>query len=143
MDLPASGDLDATGDRLWGADSPLAPSIVGAAVLARDAVGRPRQHPIISAAAMAAPWKNLRRLSAAHLNGPYGYYDAIDYTSREPDAQEHAGVAARTRSAGTPVRTTMAHHQGMMLVSIANTLLGQPMVARFTGIVTTNTVPRG
>ena len=71
----------------------------------------------------AAAARNLRRLSGARLDGPYGYYDAIDYTSREPDAHEHTGSTGRARSSGTVVRTTMAHHQGMMLVSIANVLL--------------------
>jgi cyclic beta-1,2-glucan synthetase len=79
----------------------------------------------------AAAARNLRRLSGARLDGPYGYYDAIDYTSREPDAHEHTGATGRARSSGTVVRTTIANHQDMMLVSIANVLLDQPMVARF------------
>ena len=69
---------------------------------------------------------NFRRLDAEGLDGPYGYYDAVDYTSgRVAPAEE------RQSSGGAIVRTWMAHHQGMTLVSIANTLLGYPMVERF------------
>ncbi|MGE5126464.1 MAG: GH36-type glycosyl hydrolase domain-containing protein, partial [Betaproteobacteria bacterium] len=54
---------------------------------------------------------------------------AVDYTHStvgELAAGEGAG-----RSGGTVVRTYMAHHQGMTLVSLANVLLGDPMVKRF------------
>jgi cyclic beta-1,2-glucan synthetase len=74
---------------------------------------------------------NLRRLCAEGLDGPYGYYDAVDYTPRGDDPAEGAAAARRRTTGGTVVRTLMAHHQGMMLVSIANALLGSPMVERF------------
>ncbi len=81
----------------------------------------------------AAAVENLRRLGAAGLDGPYGYYDAVDYTSRDVDSTETACRSAGSggRLAGAVVRTSMAHHQGMTLVSIANALLGHPMVERF------------
>ncbi len=41
------------------------------------------------------------------------------------------GSFGRSRGVGTVVRTSMAHHQGMTLVSIANALLGHPMAERF------------
>ncbi|OLD65682.1 MAG: hypothetical protein AUI47_01570 [Acidobacteria bacterium 13_1_40CM_2_68_5] len=53
---------------------------------------------------------NFARLEEAGARGPYGFYDALDYTpSRLP---EKARVAV--------VRAYMAHHQGMTLVSMGN-----------------------
>jgi len=69
---------------------------------------------------------NLRRLAGAGLEGEYGFFDAIDYTDRDPDA-----VPRKGRPAGTIVRTYLAHHQGMTLVALANVLLGNRMVERF------------
>jgi cyclic beta-1,2-glucan synthetase len=75
--------------------------------------------------------RNLRRLGTKGLFGAYGFYEAIDYThgSATEDAAT-IGPPARP-SSGTVVRAFMAHHQGMSLVSLANTLLGDPMVKRF------------
>ncbi len=74
--------------------------------------------------------RNLRRLAEEGLEGAYGYYEAIDYThgnAEEPESDgKRAGLAR-----GTVVRAFMAHHQGMTLVSLANALLGDPMVKRF------------
>jgi cyclic beta-1,2-glucan synthetase len=74
---------------------------------------------------------NLRRLSAQGLDGPYGYYDAVDYTPRGVDPGQRPAPTRRQRADGAIVRTSMAHHQGMTVVSIANALLGSPMVRRF------------
>ena len=74
--------------------------------------------------------RNLRRLAAEGLEGAYGYYEAIDYTHGRTDEPEAATNSA-TFSRGTVVRAFMAHHQGMTLVSLANALLGDPMVKRF------------
>ncbi len=74
-----------------------------------------------------AATRNLRRLTAAGLDGRYGYYDAVDYTHGKT---EEPPAGARS-SPGTVVRVFMAHHQGMTLVSLANALLGDPMVTRF------------
>lgn len=64
---------------------------------------------------------NLRALAAEGLDGQYGFYDSIDYTpSRVPPNRK-----------GVIVKTYMAHHQGMSLVALANTLLGSPMQRRF------------
>jgi cyclic beta-1,2-glucan synthetase len=74
--------------------------------------------------------RNLRRLSERGLAGAYGYYEAVDYTHATAD--EPPGATETTGPArGTIVRTFMAHHQGMTLVSLANVLLGDPMVRRF------------
>ena len=75
-----------------------------------------------------AATENLQRLAAQGLDGPYGYYEAIDYTSREADGSDGH---THKPSEGTVVRTWMAHHQGMTLVAIANTLLDHPLVEYF------------
>jgi cyclic beta-1,2-glucan synthetase len=73
--------------------------------------------------------RNLRQLVTEGLVGAYGYYDAIDYTHHAPDEPPAAAGAAPPK--GTVVRTYMAHHQGMFLVSLANALLDDAMVERF------------
>jgi cellobiose phosphorylase len=64
---------------------------------------------------------NLERLSAEGFEARYGLYEAIDYTrSRLPRGQKH-----------TIIRSYMAHHQGMSLLSLAYLLLDRPMQRRF------------
>ena len=79
------------------------------------------------ASALALAWApravaaNLRRFAEAGMVGAYGLYDALDY-----------GPPARwARREGAPVRSWMAHHQGMVLVALDNFLNGAPMVERF------------
>jgi cyclic beta-1,2-glucan synthetase len=74
--------------------------------------------------------RNLRRLAGEGLEGKYGYYEAIDYTHGRTDEPGSVGRGASS-SQGVVVRAYMAHHQGMTLVSLANALLGDPMVKRF------------
>ena len=69
---------------------------------------------------------NLRRLAAAGLEGEYGFFDAIDYTHRGPEADAH-----EASQAGVVVPTYLAHHQGMTLVALTNALLGERMIERF------------
>lgn len=65
--------------------------------------------------------RNYARLAEMGAGGRYGFYEALDFTrSRLPDG---ADVAI--------VRTFMAHHQGMTLVALANTLQEGRMRARF------------
>ena len=75
-------------------------------------------------AAMIAPsaaLENYARIAAMGGSGPYGYYEALDFTrSRLPEGQNVAVV-----------RNVMAHHQGMTVVGIANTLLEGRMRERF------------
>jgi cyclic beta-1,2-glucan synthetase len=64
---------------------------------------------------------NLQRLSAEGFAGELGFYEAVDYTpSRLPRGQSNVVV-----------RSYMAHHQGMTLLSVAQALLGDRMQARF------------
>ena len=64
---------------------------------------------------------NLQRLSTEGLEARYGFYEAIDYT---PSRQ-------RRRQDKAVVRSFMAHHQGMSLLSLAHLLLDRPMQKRF------------
>lgn len=65
--------------------------------------------------------QNYAQLAAMGALGRYGFYEALDFTrSRLPDDEDVAIV-----------RNFMAHHQGMTIVSIANTLLGAQMRSRF------------
>ena len=89
--------------------------------------------PYASALALAidpiASTENLRRLAREGLEGDYGFLDAIDYTKRganRPDAGHPV-----TSTTGVVVPTYMAHHQGMILIAIANTLTNDRMIERF------------
>jgi cyclic beta-1,2-glucan synthetase len=64
---------------------------------------------------------NLRRLEQVGALGHYGYYDAVDYTPTSVPTGEHRAV----------VRTYMAHHQGMSLVSLANVVHDDLIQRRF------------
>ncbi|WP_240695913.1 GH36-type glycosyl hydrolase domain-containing protein [Candidatus Chloroploca sp. Khr17] len=65
--------------------------------------------------------ENLRVLVADGMFGSYGLYEAVDYTpSRVPPGQRRAIV-----------RSFMAHHQGMSLLALANTLHAEVMQRRF------------
>ena len=65
--------------------------------------------------------KNLKRLTLLNAEGIYGYYESIDFTkSRIPEGSDLAVV-----------KTYMAHHQGMSLISISNIIHDGLMVKRF------------
>ncbi len=69
----------------------------------------------------AAAVRNLARLEGEGGLGSYGFYEALDYTrARVPEGQN-----------AVIVRAYMAHHQGMSIVSVANTVLGGIMRTRF------------
>jgi cellobiose phosphorylase len=64
---------------------------------------------------------NLQALATDGFEGEYGLYEAIDYTpARVPRGQSNVVV-----------RSFMAHHQGMSLLSLAYLLLDRPMQKRF------------
>ncbi len=64
---------------------------------------------------------NLRRMADADYLGPYGFYEAIDYTPAR------AGEGER----GTVVPAFMAHHHGMSLLAVERAVLGPRMQRRF------------
>lgn len=64
---------------------------------------------------------NLEQLSTQGFEGKFGFFEAIDYTpSRLPRGQAY-----------TVIRSFMAHHQGMGLLSLAYLLLDRPLQRRF------------
>jgi cyclic beta-1,2-glucan synthetase len=71
--------------------------------------------------------RNLERLLRLDMEGPYGLYEAIDFTLRKSDG----GPAAVLDTQGARVRAYLAHHQGMTLVALANVLCDDAMVRRF------------
>jgi len=65
--------------------------------------------------------QNYARLAALGMLGRHGFYEALDFTaSRVPEGDSSAIV-----------RSYMAHHQGMTIVALANTLHGGRMRSRF------------
>lgn len=63
----------------------------------------------------------LKKMEALGARGEYGYYEAIDCTrERLPEGQT-----------SVVIRSFMAHHQGMMLLTLGNVLLERTMVDRF------------
>ncbi len=64
---------------------------------------------------------NLRRLARDGRLGPYGFYEAIDYTpARLPRGSDSVTIASY-----------MAHHQGMTFLALAYLLEDRPMQRRF------------
>jgi cyclic beta-1,2-glucan synthetase len=64
---------------------------------------------------------NLQRMSDAGFAGEFGFYEAIDFTpARLPRGHAYAVV-----------RSYMAHHQGMAILSLAHALVGRRMQRRF------------
>src|SRR3970282_1256369 len=65
--------------------------------------------------------RNFTRLAALGARGRYGFYEALDFTpTRLPEGQDVAIV-----------RAYMAHHHGLTVVALANSLLDGAMRARF------------
>ena len=89
--------------------------------LAEDLVIAPYASALALMVAPEAACLNLQRLAAERLTGRFGFYEALDYT---------ASRQRRGRSS-TVVRSFMAHHQGMSLLSLAYLLLDRPMQKRF------------
>ena len=65
--------------------------------------------------------RNITELTERQMLGRYGFYESIDYTrSRLPSGQKE-GI----------IRSYMAHHQGMILLSLVNYLHDEVMIDRF------------
>ena len=65
--------------------------------------------------------RNYARLAAMGAQGRYGFYEALDFTPSRLLAGEDVAI----------VRAFMAHHQGMTIIAIANTLEDGRMRDRF------------
>ena len=89
--------------------------------LAADLVVAPYASMLALMVAPEAACLNLQRLAAAGLEGKFGFYEAIDYTASRQRRGESSAL----------VRSFMAHHQGMIFLSLAYLLLNRPMQRRF------------
>ena len=89
--------------------------------LADDIVIAPYASALALMVVPEAACANLQRLAAEGLTGRHGFYEAVDYTlSRQRRGEKR-----------TVLRSYMAHHQGMTLLSLAYLLLNRPMQRRF------------
>lgn len=89
--------------------------------LSEDAVAAPYATFLALHIDPAAAVKNIRLLEAEGLGGPYGFYEAADYTPERLFFEPKRAV----------VKSYMAHHQGMSLMSVNNFLNGNIMQERF------------
>lgn len=89
--------------------------------LGEDLVIAPYASVLALMIAPEAACRNLEVLAGQDMCGKYGFYEAVDYT---PSRLRHGEKRAI-------VRSFMAHHQGMSLLSLAYLLLDQPMQRRF------------
>jgi cyclic beta-1,2-glucan synthetase len=64
---------------------------------------------------------NLRQMAEQAYLGPYGFYDAVDYTPMRVAEGQKAAI----------VQTFMAHHQGMSLLALGHAVVGPGMRRRF------------
>ena len=67
--------------------------------------------------------KNIKKLDDEGMKNKYGFYESIDYTRSRLNANETKKI----------VRTYMAHHQGLILLSINNLLNNKILIKRFFG----------
>jgi hypothetical protein len=89
--------------------------------LTEDLVVAPYATALALMVAPEAACLNLQRLAREGLEAKFGFYEAVDYTpSRLPRGQSSAIV-----------RSFMAHHQGMILLSLGCLILDRPMQKRF------------
>jgi cyclic beta-1,2-glucan synthetase len=89
--------------------------------LGEDLVVAPYASALALMVAPEAACLNLQRLAAGGLAGRLGLFEAIDYTASR----------LRRGQSSVVVRSFMAHHQAMSLLSFAHVLLGRPMQRRF------------
>ena len=89
--------------------------------LAEDLVIAPYASAMALMVSPDAACRNLERLTTDDRSGPYGLYEAVDYTpSRLP-----TGVTSVT------IKQVMAHHASMSLLAMSYVLLDKPMQRRF------------
>ena len=65
--------------------------------------------------------KNLKRLESEGMYGKFGFYEAIDYTPERVEKNQKSAI----------VKTYMAHHQGLILLSINNLFSNHILQKRF------------
>ena len=65
--------------------------------------------------------QNIEHLKRLQMVGRYGFYEAVDYYPARLGLGEDKAI----------VRSYMAHHQGMIMLALADVLQGKKMVERF------------
>ncbi|HSC86504.1 MAG TPA: glucoamylase family protein, partial [Polyangiaceae bacterium] len=89
--------------------------------LGEDLVVAPYATALAALVRARAAAENLARLAEAGLEGPFGFYESVDYTpARLPPGRDQVVIKA-----------FMAHHQGMTLVALSNLLCDFAMQRRF------------
>ncbi|HEX9061179.1 MAG TPA: glucoamylase family protein [Clostridia bacterium] len=89
--------------------------------LIEDAVATPYATMLALMVDPKSSMENIRLLRSEGLDGPYGFYEAVDYTrERLPFGMKKAVV-----------KSFMAHHQGMSFLSLNNCINGFIMQQRF------------
>ena len=89
--------------------------------LGKDLVISPYSTALALAVKPAEAVANFRVLANEGAEGPWGFYDAVDYTpDRVPEGERRVVVFCY-----------MAHHQGMTMVALANCLLDHRVQRRF------------
>ncbi|MGB8982756.1 MAG: glucoamylase family protein [Anaerolineales bacterium] len=68
-----------------------------------------------------AVMQNLARLESLKMWGLYGFYESVDFTAERLKTGETHAI----------IRSFMAHHQGMIMLSLCNYLFDKQMVRRF------------
>ncbi len=66
-------------------------------------------------------YQNLKKLEQYGMNGKYGFYESIDFTPERLEKGEKSSI----------VKTYMAHHQGLILLSINNLFNNNILQKRF------------
>lgn len=89
--------------------------------LSRDLVVAPYATALALAARPALAIRNMRELAALGLLGPYGFYEAVDFTPERVPPGDRFAI----------VRSYMAHHQGMALAAMGNALCSDMFVNWF------------
>ncbi|WP_340267159.1 GH36-type glycosyl hydrolase domain-containing protein [Sphingobium mellinum] len=89
--------------------------------LGEDAVVAPYATALAAIIDPVAAARNFRRLADYGACGRFGYFEALDFTPRRLSDGQNVAV----------VQAFMAHHQGMTVVALADTLLGGLMRKRF------------
>lgn len=89
--------------------------------LIEDAVVAPYATFLALAVAPEEALKNISLLQSEGLNGPYGFYEAADYTKERLPFEKKRAI----------VKSFMAHHVGMSLLSLDNFIFGNIMQERF------------
>ncbi|GBR67313.1 GH36-type glycosyl hydrolase domain-containing protein [Gluconobacter kanchanaburiensis] len=89
--------------------------------LAQDLVIAPYATALATMVDATLATENFKALEKVGAQGAYGFYEALDYTKIRLQPEQPVAV----------IRSYMAHHQGMSILAIADTVLKGVMRARF------------